>query len=44
MTHAIAVHPKGRVYTVPWIEKPDASPDERVKQQVDLISFADPTY
>jgi hypothetical protein len=42
MTHSIAVHPAGRIYTVPWIEKPDADPNERVKQQVDLISLANP--
>ena len=44
MTQTIAVHPEGRVYTVPWIEKPEASPDDRVVQQVDLISFADPLF
>ena len=39
MTHSLAVHPNGRVYTVPWIEKLDGGEG---KQPVDLISFANP--
>lgn len=40
MTQSIAVHPNGRIYTVPWIEKPQGGPGPA--QQVDLISFANP--
>jgi hypothetical protein len=40
MTHSIAVHPNGRVYTVPWIEK--LRREGGPAQQVDLISFEDP--
>jgi hypothetical protein len=40
MTHSIAVHPNGRVYTVPWIEK--LGPRDGPEQQVDLISIEDP--
>lgn len=36
-TQTIAVHPNGRIYTVPWIERPGQS-----GHQVDLISFDDP--
>jgi hypothetical protein len=42
MTHCIAVHPKGRVYTVPWIEKLGAR--DGPEQQVDLISIEDPLW
>lgn len=42
MTHSIAVHPEGRIYTVPWIEKTGAASSERVKQQVDLLSLSNP--
>jgi len=42
MTQSLAVHPEGRLYTAPWIENPQVNSEERVKQQVDLISFADP--
>jgi len=44
MTHSLAVHPDGRIYTVPWIEKleKDPSSEDRVRPQVDLISFENP--
>jgi hypothetical protein len=45
MTHCIAVHPGGRVYTVPWmenLEKNQPSGKGGPAQQVDLISFEDP--
>ena len=44
MTHCIAVHPNGRVYTVPWIENLEgkAAGKGLPAQQVDLISFDDP--
>ena len=43
MTHCIAVHPNGRVYTVPWIEsRGKAKGTPGPEQQVDLISIADP--
>ena len=44
MTHSIAVHPNGRIYTAPWIEKPGegGSAKGKPRHQVDLISFADP--
>ena len=44
MTQSLAVHPNGRIYTVPWLEG-DAGAvrqDGRPRQQVDLISFRDP--
>jgi len=43
MTHSIGVHPNGRIYTVPWIEKlEERSLSSGPAQQVDLISFQDP--
>lgn len=43
MTHSIAVHPNGRVYTVPWIENLEKPAGKRwPAEQVDLISFEDP--
>jgi len=44
MTHCIAVHPGGRIYTVPWIENLEKKPAGTggPAQQVDLISFDDP--
>ncbi len=43
-TQTIAVHPAGRIYTVPWIE--DLSKDdpsgELLDQNMDLVSFAAP--
>jgi len=44
MTHCIAVHPNGRIYTVPWIENLEgkAAGKGLPAQQVDLISFDDP--
>jgi hypothetical protein len=44
MTHSIAVHPSGRVYTVPWIEKLEERSAAKggPEQQVDLISFENP--
>lgn len=44
MTQSIAVHPNGRIYTAPWIEKPGAAPSAggRAPHQVELISFEDP--
>lgn len=42
MTQSLAVHPNGRIYTVPWIEKLSKSPNDKVEQQVDLISFENP--
>lgn len=40
MTHSIAVHPNGRIYTVPWIEK--LRREGGPAQQVDLVSFENP--
>jgi hypothetical protein len=42
MTQSIVVHPDGRIYTVPWIEK--LTKDGGPEQQVDLISFEDPLH
>ncbi len=44
MTQTLVVHPNGRIYSVPWIEKleKDRSADDKVGQQVDLISFDNP--
>ena len=41
MTQTIAVHPNGKIYSAPWIEKlkEDISPEDNVGHQVDLISF-----
>ena len=41
-TQTMAVHPGGRVYTCPWIEKNSRKPNDGVAEQCDLISFADP--
>lgn len=38
----LAVHPSGRLFSCPWIEKPGRAEDDPVKNQCDLISFADP--
>lgn len=42
MSQCHAVHPNGRCYACPWIERPGRKPDERPIWQCDLISFADP--
>lgn len=43
MTQTLAVHPNGRIYSVPWIEKSSVSPDEGTAgRQVDLIGFDNP--
>ena len=42
MSQTLVVHPNGRLYACPWIEKPGRAPDDPVRQQVDLISFEDP--
>jgi len=42
MSQCLAIGPDGRLYACPWIEKPDRAPDDRVRWQCDLISFADP--
>jgi hypothetical protein len=44
MTHSIAVHPNGRIYTVPWIENLEGKPPGQghAGPQVDLISFDNP--
>ncbi len=42
MTHGIAVHPSGRIYTVPWIENLGGKREGLPAQQVDLISIANP--
>jgi hypothetical protein len=39
ITQSIAVHPEGRIYTVPMFEKKG---DDGVKQQCDLVSFEYP--
>ena len=42
-TQTIAAHPNGRVYTCPWIERPDRKEgDGKPWSQCDLISFAVP--
>ncbi len=41
-SHTLAVHPNGKLYACPWIEKPNCAKDDPVKQQVDLISFDNP--
>ena len=42
-TQSIAAHPNGRIYTCPWIEKPDwKKGDAGPRQQCDLISFESP--
>jgi hypothetical protein len=45
MTQSIVVHRSGRVYAVPWIERAEAKAVRGAgpAQQVDLISFEDPT-
>jgi len=42
MTQTLVVHPNGRIYTVPWIEKLGDSSEGRPGHQVDLIGFEDP--
>lgn len=44
MTQTLVVHPNGKLYSVPWIEKleRDRFPDDNVGHQVDLISFDNP--
>ncbi|MEX0744279.1 MAG: hypothetical protein WD118_01645 [Phycisphaeraceae bacterium] len=42
LTQSLAVHPNGRLYTAPWIEKPTGTDREKVNEQCDLISFANP--
>ena len=44
MTQTLIVHPNGKLYSVPWIEKSnkDISPEDKVGHQVDLISFDNP--
>lgn len=39
LTQSIAIHPNGRIYTCPWIEKPGRKPGEPMQQYCDLISF-----
>ena len=44
MTQTLVVHPNGKLYSVPWIEKlkKDRSPEDKVGHQVDLIGFDNP--
>jgi hypothetical protein len=42
LPQTLALHPGGRLYACPWIEKPHRAKDDPVLQQCDLISFADP--
>jgi len=41
-TQTLVVHESGRLFSCPWIEKPHRQPDDPVRNQCDLISFADP--
>jgi hypothetical protein len=42
MAQTLLAHTDGRLYSCPWIEKPDRQPGDKVLEQVDLISFEDP--
>jgi hypothetical protein len=43
MANSLLVHTDGRLYSCPWIEKPGPrEKGDRVEEQVDLISFANP--
>ena len=42
MSQTLAIHPDGKLYACPWIEKPEQASDDAVQLQVDLISFDDP--
>jgi hypothetical protein len=43
MAQSLLMHSDGRLYSCPWIEKPTRlDPNDKVVEQVDLISFADP--
>lgn len=42
LTQSIAIHPNGRIYTCPWIQKAERKPGEPFLQYCDLISFAMP--
>ena len=44
VTQTLVVHPNGKLYSVPWIEKlrKGRSPEDRVGHQVDLIGFDNP--
>ncbi len=42
LTQSIAVHPNGKIYTAPWIEKPDRDPGDKLNHLTDLISFENP--
>ena len=42
MSQTLAVHPNGKLYACPWIEKPGRTPEDSVTRQVDLISFDNP--
>lgn len=42
MSQTLVVHPNGKLYACPWVEKPNRTPDDPVQYQVDLISFDNP--
>lgn len=43
LTQSAAIHPNGRIYTCPWIEKPGRKAGEPFRQYCELISFPKPT-
>ncbi len=42
MSQCHAVHPNGKCYAAPWIDKPDRAEGDKVAWQCDLISFDNP--
>jgi hypothetical protein len=42
MAHTLVVHPNGRLYSCPWIERPPAGADRKKSPICDLISFDGP--
>lgn len=42
LTQSIAIHPNGRIYTCPWLEREGGKPGGPLRQYCDLISFERP--
>lgn len=42
LAQSVAIHPNGKIYICPWVEKPDRKPNDPIWQYCDLVSFEKP--